>query len=156
MVMPQQVGSAPIILPMRSSDLRVVCGIAAEAFPVPWTPEEFSQELSRDFAVIRVLRPGAGQAVCAFLNYWVLADEAQIMNVATHPLQRRRGFARALLLDSVGRLRAAGVSAATLEVRRSNVSAIGLYESLGFTIQGLRPRYYSDNQEDGLIMRLTL
>ena len=146
----------PVILPMRRDDVAAVCEIAQVAFPVPWTAEEFCQELAREFAVVRVLRPGPQQAISGFLNYWLLGDEAQIMNLATHPSVRRRGYARALLLDAIGRLRSGAAVAITLEVRRSNREAIALYASLGFGEAGLRPRYYSDNLEDGLIMRLDL
>jgi hypothetical protein len=41
---------------------------------------------------------------------------------------------------------------ATLEVRLSNLGARRLYEKYGFRPVGIRPRYYSDNQEDALIM----
>jgi ribosomal-protein-alanine N-acetyltransferase len=40
----------------------------------------------------------------------------------------------------------------TLEVRISNYSAQNLYRKYGFREAGLRHRYYSDNQEDALIM----
>jgi ribosomal-protein-alanine N-acetyltransferase len=40
----------------------------------------------------------------------------------------------------------------TLEVRRSNMAAQGLYTKLGFKIEGERPNYYEDNGEDALIM----
>jgi ribosomal-protein-alanine N-acetyltransferase len=41
---------------------------------------------------------------------------------------------------------------ATLEVRLSNEPARLLYQRFGFRPVGLRPRYYSDNGEDALIM----
>ena len=41
---------------------------------------------------------------------------------------------------------------ATLEVRLSNLPARRLYEKYGFRPVGLRPRYYSDDNEDALIM----
>jgi ribosomal-protein-alanine N-acetyltransferase len=44
----------------------------------------------------------------------------------------------------------------TLEVRVSNIGAQKLYESVGFTSQGLRKGYYSDDGEDALIMALQL
>jgi ribosomal-protein-alanine N-acetyltransferase len=40
----------------------------------------------------------------------------------------------------------------TLEVRLSNAAARGLYAKFGFRPVGIRPRYYSDNGEDALIM----
>jgi [ribosomal protein S18]-alanine N-acetyltransferase len=45
-----------------------------------------------------------------------------------------------------------GAHEATLEVRLSNLPARRLYEKFGFRPVGLRPRYYSDNGEDALIM----
>jgi ribosomal-protein-alanine N-acetyltransferase len=41
---------------------------------------------------------------------------------------------------------------ATLEVRRSNVPAIALYEHAGFKITHVRARYYADNDEDAIVM----
>ena len=41
---------------------------------------------------------------------------------------------------------------ATLEVRLSNQAARLLYQRFGFRPVGVRPRYYSDNGEDALIM----
>jgi ribosomal-protein-alanine N-acetyltransferase len=43
-----------------------------------------------------------------------------------------------------------------LEVRRSNSAAIQLYRKLGFSVTGVRPGYYADNQEDAIEMMLTL
>ena len=40
----------------------------------------------------------------------------------------------------------------TLEVRESNITAINLYESMGFKIYGKRKNYYADNHEDAYIM----
>ena len=40
----------------------------------------------------------------------------------------------------------------TLEVRVSNLAAIGLYESFGFVSRGVRRGYYTDNREDAVIM----
>jgi len=41
---------------------------------------------------------------------------------------------------------------ATLEVRISNQPAICLYQKFGFISQGTRRRYYTDNNEDAVIM----
>jgi len=45
-----------------------------------------------------------------------------------------------------------GARRATLEVRISNYSAQSLYRKYGFHEEGVRRRYYSDNNEDALIM----
>ena len=142
----------PLILPMQRADLSAVCRIADAAFPIPWRRADFERELVRAWAVIRVLRPRSGAPIAAFVHYWWVSGEVQIMNVATDPLLRRRGYARALLDDVV--TAAAGRSQwLILEVRRSNLPAISLYQHLGFQSVGVRPRYYADDGEDALVMR---
>ena len=145
-----------MILPARPGDLQAVYRIAQASFPVPWPLDELRKELKRPFSALRVLRPGPRSAIAAFLNYWRVADEVQIMNIAVTPALRRRGYGGALLRDLLGTARAEHATAIMLEVRRSNLAAIGLYERYGFGSVGVRQRYYSDNGEDALVMRLSL
>jgi ribosomal-protein-alanine N-acetyltransferase len=144
------------ILPARKVDLGAVFRIAGESFPVPWPLAELEQELTRPFSGLRVLRPGPGQPIVAFLNYWRVADELQLMNVAVLPDHRRKGYGAALIEDLLGLARRHAVALVVLEVRRSNVAAITLYERHGFQRAGIRPRYYSDNGEDALVMQVSL
>jgi len=148
--------SRPIILPMLATDLDAVQQIAVVCFPVPWTREEFEKELKRSYSILRVLRASLSEPVCAFANYWHVADELQVMNVATLPDVRRRGHASALLSDLIQTGRDRRVRWITLEVRKSNLAARALYAKFGFSEQGLRQRYYSDNGEDAVVMQLEL
>jgi ribosomal-protein-alanine N-acetyltransferase len=141
---------------MLASDLDAVHRIATLCFPVPWTREEFQKELSRDYSVLRVLRPALSEPVCAFANYWHVGDEIQLMNVATLPEMRRRGQGSALLLDLLQQARERSAALVTLEVRRSNEAARALYRKFGFIEQGIRQHYYSDNAEDAVVMHLAL
>lgn len=144
------------VLPMLKGDVPAVAGIASACFSVPWGADEFAAELGRDYAILRVLRPERGAPICAFFHFWRIADEAQIMNVACLAPYRGRGFGKALLRDGMTKARREGCRFATLEVRRSNAAAIGLYAAYGFSTIGVRQRYYSDNQEDALVMRCEL
>lgn len=141
---------------MLASDLDAVHRIATLCFPVPWTREEFQKELSRDYSVLRVLRPALSEPVCAFANYWHVGDEIQLMNVATVPEMRGRGQGSALLLDLLLQARERAAALVTLEVRRSNAAARALYRKFGFVEQGIRQHYYSDNAEDAVVMHLAL
>lgn len=141
---------------MLRSDLEVVVRISAACFPIPWTRGEFEKELERPYALLRVLRPSSAESVCAFANYWHVADELQVMNIATEPSAQRRGHGRALLQDMIQTGQARNVRWVTLEVRRSNTAARALYASFGFVEQGIRQRYYSDNGEDAVVMHLEL
>ena len=79
-------------------------------------------------------------------------EEGDISNVAVHPAHRGRGISRKMLEILMSEARADGVQAFTLEVRAGNEVAVNLYESLGFRTEGVRPRFYDDPVEDGLIM----
>lgn len=149
-------GNAPFILPARPADIDAVFEIAQAAFTLPWPREELALELSRPYSALRVLRPSADERIAAFLNHWRLGDELQIMNVAVMPGHQRLGYARALLRDAEDAARQMRLGSIFLEVRRSNLAAIRLYESHDFAVIGVRQRYYADNFEDALVMKREL
>jgi ribosomal-protein-alanine N-acetyltransferase len=86
---------------------------------------------------------------------WHVVDEFHVLNLTTRADRRRRGIARALMLEVLAYGRRHGLCRVLLEVRRSNDAAIALYQSLGFSTSGVRARYYSDD-EDALDMALPL
>ena len=81
-----------------------------------------------------------------------MVDEAHITTFAVHPAYRRRRIGERLLLAMLDLSADRHATEATLEVRLSNLGARRLYEKYGFRPVGIRPRYYSDNGEDALIM----
>jgi [ribosomal protein S18]-alanine N-acetyltransferase len=83
---------------------------------------------------------------------WLMVDEAHITTFAVHPAWRRQRIGERLLLAFLDLARDRHAREATLEVRLSNLAARRLYEKYGFRPVGVRPRYYSDNNEDALIM----
>jgi ribosomal-protein-alanine N-acetyltransferase len=117
-----------------------------------WTKESFEQDLQLSWSRLLIARLNG--EVVAFCNYWVVADEIQILNVATHPAHRRKGIARQLLEFIIQLAPQQSIATLTLEVRKGNVSAQALYYKLGFLKVGERPRYYNDNQEDAVLMTL--
>ncbi len=83
-------------------------------------------------------------------------DEGQILNIATHPEYRRRGFGRKIMDTIFAHAKANGIAFITLEVRESNEAAISLYQSLGFYNVGRLKGYYDSPKEDGLILKVDL
>ena len=81
-----------------------------------------------------------------------MVDEAHITTFAVHPGWRRQRIGERLLLAFLDLAIGRHAREATLEVRLSNIAARRLYEKYGFRPVGLRPRYYSDDGEDALIM----
>jgi len=146
------------ICPMRLGDLDDVMEIERSSFRAPWSRQVFIEELDRDWAHVDVVKertPAGGRAV-AFCNYWLVRDEVHILNVATHPDERRKGHAARLLAHVVEFARRHGCRYITLEVRRSNQGAIKLYRSFGFRPVGIRPNYYVEDNEDAVVMLLEL
>jgi ribosomal-protein-alanine N-acetyltransferase len=136
------------------SDLPYVIGIERRAFPTPWSLAMFVLELSKSTGVCLAAVLGddgdsrrlVGYLICSrYETVW------HIMNVAVAPERRRQGIASALLGELYVRI-GDDHARCTLEVRRSNVGAIRLYEREGFRAAGLRRRYYQDNGEDAVVM----
>jgi ribosomal-protein-alanine N-acetyltransferase len=143
------------IEPMRLGDLDAVMEIEKASFRSPWSGQVFLEEMSRDWAHVDVVRDQDRRAV-AFGNYWLVADEVHLLNIATHAEHRRQGHASRLLAHVIEFGRGRGCRVVTLEVRRSNAAAIRLYRRFGFRAVGVRPNYYAEDQEDAVVMLLDL
>jgi ribosomal-protein-alanine N-acetyltransferase len=91
-------------------------------------------------------------SIIGFAGLWLMVDEAHITTIAMHPDYRRLGLGEFLLVSLIDIAYDIGAKWVTLEVRVSNYTAQNLYRKYGFREAGLRHRYYSDNQEDALIM----
>ena len=139
------------IEPMELEDISSVHAIERSSFTVPWPDDAYRNELlTNRLASYIVAR--SGDDVVGFAGLWVMVDEAHITTFAVDPRWRRRGIGERLLLALLELAVARRAREATLEVRLSNVPARRLYEKYGFRPVGIRPRYYSDNGEDALIM----
>jgi ribosomal-protein-alanine N-acetyltransferase len=140
----------------RLTDVMAIWHIEKLSFPSPWGLLSFLTELRNPISttLVAVPTPGGRQQLWGYLIYWLVADEMHILNLAVHPDQRRRGLARSLLAAGLSRAQEAGAACAWLEVRPSNLPAQKLYAAFGFRQVGVRPRYYSDTQEDALLFSL--
>jgi ribosomal-protein-alanine N-acetyltransferase len=139
------------IMPMRVADLPDVHAIEHASFDSPWPADAYRSELETNrLAQNLVVR--VDDEIVAFGGMWLMVDEAHIITFAVHPSWRRQRLGERLLLAMLDVSIDAGAREATLEVRLSNLPARRLYEKYGFRPVGLRPRYYSDNGEDALIM----
>ena len=139
------------IEPMRMEDLPAVHAIEAASFDAPWPPEAYQHDLETN-RLAQYLVARVGDEIAAYGGMWLMVDEGHIITFAVHPAWRRQHIGGRLLLAFLDLAGDRGAHEATLEVRLSNLPARRLYERFGFRPVGLRPRYYSDNGEDALIM----
>ena len=136
---------------MRLEDLAEVQRIEEASFSTPWPENAYRSELMSNRLATYLVARAAGRIV-AYGGMWLMVDEAHITTFAVHPAWRRQRIGERLLLAFLDLARDRHAREATLEVRLSNLAARRLYEKYGFRPVGLRPRYYSDNNEDALIM----
>lgn len=133
-------------------DLDEVAALEAACFTNPWTREMLAAELARNpFARVYVLRL-PDTPVAAFCACWIVVDELHINTIAVAAGHRRKGLATTLMRHILREVEHEGIRRATLEVRRSNEAARELYATLGFRVAGVRPGYYTQPDEDALIM----
>jgi [ribosomal protein S18]-alanine N-acetyltransferase len=136
---------------MTLDDIPAVHRIERASFPVPWPDYAFRQEIETNrLAHYLVVR--AGSKIVAYGGMWMMVDEAHITTFAVLPEWRRQGIGARLMLAMMQLATELQARVATLEVRLSNDAARQLYARFGFRPVGIRPRYYSDNGEDALIM----
>ncbi|UVI33558.1 ribosomal protein S18-alanine N-acetyltransferase [Paenibacillus spongiae] len=136
---------------MTLTDIPQIVAIEQEAFTGPWTAEAFVNELTNNhFARYMVMVHD--DEVIGYGGMWTIMDEAHITNIAIRYDYRGQGLGKRLLTELQQTAVFFGASRMTLEVRVSNEIAQRLYRKLGFEPAGVRPGYYTDNQEDALIM----
>jgi [ribosomal protein S18]-alanine N-acetyltransferase len=138
------------------ADLDAVAALESATFTNPWTRDMLERELRQsDVARVYVVRlPGC--PVAAFCACWLVYDELHINTIAVDARFRRLGIASALMKHLLTEAARHGAHRTFLEVRRSNLPAQRLYESLGFTIAAVRRNYYSQPEEDALVLSLAM
>jgi len=170
-----------LIRPMRQDDIPQALDIERHSFPTMWPQTVYQRELQNKMAryivaytpgdgrhdaapdrrrgplamIRRVFAPrpaAAADRVLGVLGLWCAMGEGHIVTIAVRPELRRLGIGEVLLVAGLEAAIAANQDEVTLECRVSNAAARALYEKYGFHEVGVRARYYSDNQEDAVLM----
>jgi len=148
------------IRPMQVDDVEQVCFIDRQSFTLPWPDNAYYHELKDNLAarlwVAENIQLSGERKIVGMIVMWLVLDEAHIATLAVHPDFRREGVGKRLLMVALREAIQSGASQALLEVRAKNQAAQALYGHFGFEVVGCRPRYYKDNHEDGLLMKLSV
>lgn len=135
---------------MTSDDLASVFAIEQVSHPSPWPMKGLQESLQNHVAYV-LEQDGA---VIGFAFVQRILDEAHLLDIAIAPPHRGMGLGRELLRQLMDDVLVSGVTIWFLEVRVSNITAISLYQSLGYNELSLRRNYYDgpDGKEDALLM----
>ncbi len=134
-----------------SDDVEDIYEIENLCFPDPWSRDALLYELEENPRAFYIVADLEGQIV-GYAGLWWIGDEGHITNVAVRPGFRNRRIASGIMEVLIEFTSEEGIAHHTLEVRKSNIPAIKLYEKFGFRTEGIRQKYYLNNGEDALIM----
>lgn len=134
---------------LSAADNTEIVALEKLCFSTPWTEEQFNLAFKQDIFSVFGFRVSG--VLVAYIAVYHAAGELEILNIATHPEHRRRGYACKLLAMMLQVAARMGIERSLLEVRRTNAPAISLYERLGFEPVGVRKGYYRDTGEDALV-----
>jgi [ribosomal protein S18]-alanine N-acetyltransferase len=139
------------IAAMRLADVSEVLRVESLCFPTPWPRNAFHNELTENkLAHYFVAR--FDDRIVGYGGLWVILEDAHITTVAVDPAHQRKRFGEQLLIQLIEEAIGRGARWITLEVRESNTAAQNLYKKYGFTVVSTRRGYYSDNDENALVM----
>ena len=140
---------------MQESDIDRIVEIEQESFSPPWSREAFLLELTKNI-LAKYIVVEVEDRVVGYGGIWLIIDEGHITNIAIDKEYRGLGLGNKLLEGLIQLCIDRDIKAITLEVRKSNEIAKGLYKKDGFKECGIRPGYYTNNNEDAIIMWKTI
>lgn len=128
------------ITALSAADAEDMASLHAKCFETAWSSQAFKDLMALPGAIALGARQPNG--LSAFILASCVANETEILTLATQSGQRRRGLACLLLQTWAASALAHGVRKGLLEVAADNVGAIALYEGFGFMADGRRRSYY--------------
>ncbi|MBQ2714521.1 MAG: ribosomal protein S18-alanine N-acetyltransferase [Clostridia bacterium] len=134
-----------IIRKMTNSDIETVAQIEKECFVDPWSVDTLSQSLENecyDYAVLVF-----NDEIIGYFCMHTLFDTSELFRVAVLNAYRRKGYGLLLIEKVLEIAREKGAEHIFLEVRAKNLSAIALYEKVGFIKYGERANYYGGGED---------
>ncbi len=141
--------------PMTEADLDAVMAIEPHIYSHPWTRGNFVDSLASGYSAWVLLD---GAKIIGYSLMMLVLDEAHLLNLSIAKAYQKRGLGRLLLEHMIANARQHGAANMFLEVRPSNISAIALYENIGFNEMAIRRGYYPahNGREDAVLMGLAL
>lgn len=137
-----------LIKPFEKEHLDDVVNIEKTCFSSPWNRADLASQLDNVCSHFYVAVDNG--VVVGYMGVQIFSGEGYVTNVAVLPEYRRRGIAQRLIGEALKN----DMEFLSLEVRKSNKAAIKLYNKMNFEAIGVRPRFYSNPDEDAVIMTI--
>jgi ribosomal-protein-alanine N-acetyltransferase len=142
--------------PATLDDIPAIVAIEKKVHVAPWGEENFKFELSKPYSHFLVITDDeTDSTIMGYIIYWILYEDCQILNVVVDIPFRGLGLGKQMIRQAAQTALAKGIKKVSLEVRKSNASAIQLYQGLRFLITHVKKGFYS-NGEDAYQMVLLL
>ncbi|WP_259343723.1 ribosomal protein S18-alanine N-acetyltransferase [Oceanobacillus picturae] len=136
---------------MEIADVDQVMEVERVSFTTPWTTDIFYQEIvDNQYAYYYVIEWNG--RIVGYVGTWVVLEDAQVTNIAIMPELRGNKLGEKLFQYMLLQVKLIGTTRLSLEVRESNIPAQKLYRKFGLVPGGIRKNYYTDNQEDAIVM----
>ncbi len=141
--------------PMTEADLSAIMEIEPHIYSHPWSRGNFSDSLASGYSAWVLLD---GAAIIGYSLMMLVLDEAHLLNLSIAKAYQKQGLGRLLLEHMIIVAKRHNAANMFLEVRPSNISAIALYENIGFNEMAVRRGYYpaQNGREDAVLMGLAL
>jgi len=141
--------------PMVESDIDAIMQIEPYIYSHPWSRGNFSDSLVSGYSAWVLLD---GAQIIGYSLMMMVLDEAHLLNLSIAKAYQKQGLGRLLLEHMVAIAKRQNAANMFLEVRPSNISAIALYENIGFSEMAIRRGYYPahNGREDAVLMGLAL
>lgn len=142
--------------PLSIRDVAAACQLEVEAGLRSVGETAMLARVANPQSLILAAFRSVDSALIGLFSGWVVVDELEVDNLVVAASMRKQGVGLALLRAALQQGWQRGASLAFLEVRESNLAAITLYASVGFSAVGRRRAYYQDPLEDALTLRLEI
>ena len=143
-----------IIRKATINDVDAIVDVELDVFTTAWSRQSFEEELNNVLTTYLIVE--LNSQIVGYAGFWLVIDEAQVTNVAIKHDWQSQGLGRKLMQALMKEAKLQEAINMSLEVRESNFTAQNLYETLGFTVSGLRPNYYLDDKENAVLMNCVL
>jgi ribosomal-protein-alanine N-acetyltransferase len=136
------------IRPMNFADIPAVLQIQAELSFQDWNERQYEQEIKAPYTYAIVYEKDG--AICGYAVFHLLGADSELLSIAVSESAQRNGIGSKLLQAGLSQLELEKSDCCFLEVRENNLKARRFYENHGFTLFGIRKKYYSDGENAAL------